>query len=161
MAESGHGARWARDVEAIERAMVRIRTHITRRRLGRLFADDMDPDSLAHLAVVDAVENAGPEQSAEMTVGAIADRLGIDPSRGSRMVAAAIDEGYVERMVSQADGRRSVIALTARGRELAQIAHRTRRNVFGKAVTDWSAAERSEFARLLTKFIDGLESITE
>ena len=143
---------------AVERAMLRIRRSQSRRTLGRLAAQELGrPVDASHFLVVDAVEEGPERPGQEVTVGVVAERLGIDPSRASRMVAGAVRAGYVARAASQADGRRIRLELTAAGRELAEAAHRFRRAAFRRAMRGWPAAERRAFARLLTKFTEGLE----
>ena len=154
-----------RPLAAVERGMVRLRRSMSRRTLGALATRGADPPfDLAHFSVVDAVEE-GATQSAEageateVTVGLVGERLAVDPSRASRLVAAAIETGYVERVASQGDGRRIHLRLTPAGRELAAAGHRTRQRHFDRAMAGWSADDRREFARLLTRFADGMDRL--
>lgn len=134
------------DVERVEAAMVAVRRRQSRRALARLH--DVQG---ALYDVLDAVE-AG----SAVTVSSLAQALGVDQPRASRLVAAAVAEGLVRRQADQADGRRSVLVLTAAGREAAERAHRTRQAVFRSAMDGWTDAERAEFARLLTRFVQAL-----
>jgi DNA-binding MarR family transcriptional regulator len=59
----------------------------------------------------------------------------------------------VERVASQGDGRRVGLRLTPAGRALADAARVVRRRAFSEAMDGWPDAERSEFARLLSKFV--------
>ncbi|HEV8653845.1 MAG TPA: MarR family winged helix-turn-helix transcriptional regulator [Actinomycetes bacterium] len=137
--------------------MVRIRRSQTRRTLGRRLTRDLGhPIGLAHVGVVDAVEEGPDHPGQEVTVGAVAERLGIDPSRASRLVADAIQAGYVLRVASQTDGRRIRLELTDPGRELARTVHRHRQAFFADLTHDWTEQERADFARLLTRFTDAL-----
>src|SRR5206468_10597893 len=113
---------------AVEEAMVRMRRAIARR---RLVCGPEGTDAL-QFAVVDAVEAGTVEAGAdapddEVTVGAVAERLGLDPSQASRLVAQAIAAGLVLRRASQADARRIGLALTATGRAMIERKHRARR----------------------------------
>jgi DNA-binding MarR family transcriptional regulator len=92
-----------------------------------------------------------------MSVGLVATRLGVDASRGSRIVAEAVKSGYVRRVASQEDGRRIHLELTPAGRSVVEATRRTRQEHFAKAMCDWSDAERAEFARLLARFVDAYE----
>jgi DNA-binding MarR family transcriptional regulator len=114
------------------------------------------PIDLEHVAVVDAIEEGseGPDQ--EVTVGDVAERLGIDPSRASRVVTAAIKSGYVRRLASQADGRRICLELTPDGHRIVDQAHRQRQTLYSNLMDDWSQHDRTEFARLLTRFAEAL-----
>lgn len=149
--------REAPTLAAIERAMVRIRRSQTRRTLGRLATRDLgqavDP---AQLDVVFAVDEGPDRPGQEVTVGLVAERLGIDPSRASRVVAAAIRAGHVRRVASQADGRRIRLELTEAGREVARAAHRSRRALYDRLMQGWPERDRRELARLLTRFTDAL-----
>lgn len=146
---------------AIERGMVRLRRAMGRRTLGNLATRQAGVAfDLAHFSVVDAIEEGPPAPDAEVTVGLVAERLAVDPSRASRLVTAAIRAGYARRVASQADGRRIHLELTASGRRLAENGHRTRRERFDLAMAGWSAGDREAFARLLTRFADGLAAAT-
>ncbi|TDB84592.1 MarR family transcriptional regulator [Actinomadura sp. KC216] len=90
----------------------------------------------------------------EVTVGAVAERLEIDPSTASRLVGHAIDAGLLSRRPSPVDARRANLGLTEAGRRVKQVADRFRRAYLDELMTGWSADERTEFARLLTRFAD-------
>jgi len=134
------------DVERIERAMVLIRRRQRRRALAR-----RQGVSGQAFDVLDAIE-AGQA----VTVSDIAQALGVDQPRASRLVAAAVAGGLVRREADQRDGRRSVLVLTEAGQNAVAAAHRNRREVFAAAMAGWTASERAEFARLLTRFVDAL-----
>ena len=143
-------------IAEIELAMVRLRRSMTKRTLGRLAARELaDPPDLALVSVVDAVEEGG-----DVSVGTVAERLGVDPSRASRLVARSVAAGYVVRVASQHDGRRSGLRLTDAGAAVARAAHAFRRERFAAATQAWSASERREFARLLRSFVDALGEAT-
>lgn len=149
----------AADVAAIERAFVRIRRSQTRRTLGRAASGALGREvDLTAVAVVDAIEEGPAEGAALVTVGDIALRLGIDPSRASRVAAAAVAAGYAERRAAPGDGRRVGLVLTVSGRRIAADVRRFRQKALGAVVRGWTAEERRVFARLLTRFVDGLAS---
>jgi DNA-binding MarR family transcriptional regulator len=139
---------------AVERAFVRVRRDMSRRNLGaRIVRELGNGVDLSHLGVVDAVEEGPDAADGAVTVGMVGERLGIDPSRASRVVASALQAGYVERVASQADGRRVGLRLTDAGRVLADSAHHLRRRAFDEAMDGWTDGERRDFARLLTRFV--------
>jgi DNA-binding MarR family transcriptional regulator len=139
-------------VTAVEAAMVAIRRRQSRRAMAR--SAGADAADIAVQDVLDAVE------AAERPLGItdIADALGVDQPRASRLVAAAVAAGLVRRAADQADGRRSRIALTAAGRERLSLVHAQRRARFAAAMAGWTEAERAGFAELLTRFVAGLNS---
>lgn len=122
---------------------------------------DGRPLQLSNLMVVNAVaaltaENPGcaPHPPCEATVGAVAERLEIDPSTASRLVGHAIDAGLVSRRPSPVDARRANLGLTEAGWRVKRVADRSRRAYLDALMTGWTAQERTEFARLLTRFAD-------
>ncbi|MFC9997797.1 MarR family winged helix-turn-helix transcriptional regulator [Nocardia sp. NPDC127526] len=135
---------------AIERAMVAIRRSQTRRSLSRLGAfgegPAMDPTVFG---VLDAVE----ARDGEATVTDIANTLGVDQPRASRLVARAVSDGLLERRADQADARRVLLHLTRKAQAALERAHSARQAVFARATADWTDSERDEFARLLTRFV--------
>lgn len=146
------------DLVAIERAMVRIRRSQTRRSLARRAAEtgaDL-PADLAVLGVVDAVDEGPPPGAEVVSVADVADRLGVDPSRASRLVKAAIEADLVRRVAAQSDGRRTGLALTAPGTAAVAAAHASRQRLYADLTADWSAHDRAELARLLTAFTSRL-----
>ena len=109
---------------------------------------------MAHSLVVDALDEARASLGKEPSVGMMAEYLGVDPSRASRMVTGALRGGYVRRVASQADGRRMSLELTGAGRTLLRTASRFRRHFFSKKMANWPDHDCVEFARLLTKFTE-------
>jgi DNA-binding MarR family transcriptional regulator len=90
----------------------------------------------------------------DVTVGAVAERLEIDPSTASRVVGHAIDAGFVARLPSPRDARRANLQLTDAGRHLQQVADRFRQAYLAELLADWTDGERTAFARLLTRFTE-------
>src|SRR5689334_15235996 len=111
-------------LEAIERAMLRIRRSVTRRELGRSMAGALQSNAdLSQYFAVDAVDEASETSENPVTVGTVAERLGVDPSRASRLVAKAVTAGYLRRVASQQDGRQSLLELTDAGRHVLEAMH--------------------------------------
>lgn len=138
------------EVERIERAMIAIRRRQTRRTLGA-----GEPGGQA-FDVLDVVEDATAP-----TVSTVAAALAVDQLRASKLVATAVAGGLVRRVADQTDGRRSLLELTDAGKALVAQAHDRRRGAFDRAMTGWSARERGEFARLLGRFVAGLDPAPE
>jgi DNA-binding MarR family transcriptional regulator len=145
----------------LDRAMLRIRRSQTRRSLTRIAAREGEclTDHTV-IAVADAVDEGPPGPGEEVTVGLVAERLGVDPSRASRMVTAAIDAGHVRRIASQRDARRIGLELTAAGRDALDSVQRFRQAMFGRAMAGWTEHERTEFVRLFGRFTDALLDTT-
>ncbi|MFC5822727.1 MarR family winged helix-turn-helix transcriptional regulator [Nonomuraea insulae] len=137
-----------KQIADIERAMVAIRWRQSRRVLART-----QGASGPEFDVLDVIEGAG---GAHVTVSTVAEALSVDQPRASRLVAAAVTVGLVRREADQADGRRAWLVLTSSGAAALEQAHRARRTAFAAATEDWTEAERTEFARLLTRFVDAM-----
>ncbi|MGI5166905.1 MarR family winged helix-turn-helix transcriptional regulator [Spirillospora sp. CA-253888] len=112
------------------------------------------PLQLSNLMVVHAVAALSCAPDQEVTVGAVAERLEIDPSTASRLVGHAIDAGLISRRPSPVDARRANLGLTDAGARVKKVADRFRRAYLAELMADWTDTERSEFARLLTRFAD-------
>ncbi|WP_019632732.1 MarR family winged helix-turn-helix transcriptional regulator [Actinomadura atramentaria] len=117
------------------------------------------PLQLSNLMVVQAVAAlttvcAEQRPEGEVTVGAVAERLEIDPSTASRLVGHAIDAGLVSRRPSPLDARRANLGLTDAGQRVKRVAEQFRRAYLDDLMAEWTPRERTEFARLLTRFAE-------
>lgn len=143
-------------VAAVERAMVAIRRSQSRRSLSRLTPPAgeklIDPTLFG---VLDVVEERGERCS----VTDVAAALGVDQPRASRLVVRAVDERLLNRRADPSDGRRTLLTLTELGQEQLDRMHRLRQAVFARAMADWSDADRSTFARLITAFVDSFTEV--
>jgi DNA-binding MarR family transcriptional regulator len=142
------------EVETIGRAMGQMRLMMGRRIITRLAADQLTPGlDLSHFDVIEAVRRAG--EAGEPTVGAVAEALRIDHSRGSRLITDLIQRGLLRRAVSQADARRTVVELTEVGQALVVKIGEVKRGFIRNVVADWSEDEVSRFANLFERFVVG------
>ncbi|GAA3261378.1 MarR family winged helix-turn-helix transcriptional regulator [Dactylosporangium siamense] len=154
---------------AVEAAMVAIRRSQTRRALARSGpTGGVDPAVFDVVDAVEAASAAGDGASAAgagasaagvgggATVMSVAAALDVAQPRASKLVAAAVEAGWLRREADQGDGRRSLLVLTEDGLALAERVHAARRARFAAATGDWSPAELATFAQLLTRFVAGL-----
>jgi DNA-binding MarR family transcriptional regulator len=111
------------------------------------------PIQLSNLLVIHAISGHG-EGDGDVTVGAVADYLDIDPSTASRLVGHAIDAGFVSRSPSPVDARRAHLRLTESGERVRTLTDEFRRRFIAQLVAGWTDDERSQFARLLGKFAE-------
>jgi DNA-binding MarR family transcriptional regulator len=144
-------------VALIEQALGAIRRSQARRTLHRRSAgEDAPAGQAAAFQVLDAIAAAN-EAGRPITVTGIADALGVDQPRASRLVARTVADGLVQRGADPHDGRRSVLSLTSRGHQLLAAVHDARQAAVAAAVADWSPEDRATFARLLDTFVNGWE----
>lgn len=152
-------------VAAIEAAVVSLRRAQKRRSLAGLSARRGRGDG-PHAALPDAVfELLDAAQSAQddgrpLAVTDAAALLGVDQPRASRLAAQALAAGLLRREADQGDGRRSLLVLTTEGREVLSAISEFRQSVIAEATADWTAADRADLARLLTRFVDSVAQVT-
>lgn len=121
--------------------------------------DAISQKDLSRTLVLRIVQDAAREDGREVTVGAVADHLGVDPSVASRMVTDCIAAGYLVRAASQQDGRRTVLHLAPAGEELMERFRRHQRAAFDQITADWPERERLEFARLMLKYVESQDAL--
>ncbi|MDU0367067.1 MarR family winged helix-turn-helix transcriptional regulator [Microbacterium sp. KSW4-17] len=108
----------------------------------------------ARLRLLDALVAA----SGPLSVSEIAEAVGVDQPRASRLVQQAELMGLVAREPDPDDARRTRVRLTAEGEGLVSGFRGRRRDAVRSALESFSDAERAEFARLLAKFADAWPS---
>jgi len=148
------------DIQTIAQGLSRMRLLIRRRIVGRIALKKMATElDFSHLDVIEAVKRISAEN--EVTVGAIAEFMRIDPSRSSRMVAELVQLGMLERAVSQADARRSVVVLTDMARAHFREADAVKNRLIGAIVAGWSEEEVAAFSDLFLRFVTGFEVLAK
>lgn len=92
--------------------------------------------------------------SEPLSVSGLADAIGVDQPRASRLVQQGVDRGWVRREADPDDARRTRIALTDEGAHLFRGVRGERREALGRALAAFTDEESAELARLLTKLAD-------
>ncbi|MDI9891484.1 MarR family winged helix-turn-helix transcriptional regulator [Microbacterium sp. IEGM 1404] len=105
---------------------------------------------VARLRMLDALVSA----SGPLSVSGIADAVGVDQPRASRLVQQGVQMRLVEREPDPDDARRTRVRLTAEGERLVSSLRGRRRDAVRSALESFTDAERADFARLLAKFAD-------
>jgi DNA-binding MarR family transcriptional regulator len=131
-------------------AQLRRRTHLLKH-----LDPPVERKDLSRNLIINIVDEA----DGEVTVGGVAEQLGIDPSAASRMVSDLITHGHLERLASQRDGRRTVLRLTRQGVALRDRFRSQHRQAFEYITRDWPDHERLEFARLLLKYAEATSAL--
>lgn len=86
----------------------------------------------------------------------LAEATGVDQPRASRLVQDATDAGLISRTPDPRDGRRSVVELSAAGRDHLDRVVRERRETVQAGLTGFSASETETFADLIERYVAGL-----
>lgn len=105
---------------------------------------------VARFRMLDALHSA----SGPLSVSEIADAVGVDQPRASRLVQQGVQMRLVEREPDPDDARRLRVRLTAEGERLVSSLRGRRRDAVRSALESFTDAERADLARLLAKFAD-------
>ncbi|MFF0310623.1 MarR family winged helix-turn-helix transcriptional regulator [Streptosporangium sp. NPDC004379] len=138
---------------AIDVALFRLRRIWARPLRARRAGEPPRPVQMSNVMVVHAVHKLSLDVP-EVTVGAVAEQLDVDPSTASRLVNDAIGAGLVAREESAVDARRARLVLSERGRRVLEVVVRYRRTYLDGLIADWTEADREAFARLLARFAE-------
>lgn len=157
LALAGIDAETSQSALELDAIMQHWRRRVVKRELGhRALADlglDLDLPLLDALMVVATPANEfGTATGDHVMVATVADRLGIDPSRASRLSSELIRIGLVAREVSQEDARRAVLVLTPRGNEIVQAVRRYKFLILGSFLKGWTPEELAGFIPMLERF---------
>lgn len=104
----------------------------------------------ARLRLLEALAAA----SHPLTVSEVADAIGVDQPRASRLVQQSVELGLVRREADPDDARRTRVVLTDEGRTILRGFRGDRRDAVQQALDTFTDEERAELARLLTKLAE-------
>ncbi|BDZ40164.1 hypothetical protein GCM10025863_27780 [Microbacterium suwonense] len=104
----------------------------------------------AVIRMVEALASA----SEPLSVSGLAEAIGVDQPRASRLVQQGVDRGWVRREADPDDARRTRIAITDDGARLFRGVRGERREALGRALAAFTEEESAELARLLTKLAE-------
>lgn len=93
-----------------------------------------------------------------LSVSDIAEIIGVDQPRASRLVAQGVEFGFLRREADPADARRTRIQLTEQGAAVALRMRGQRGDAVRAALREFSDDEREQLASLLTRFVDAWPS---
>ena len=105
----------------------------------------------AALVLLFPLERLGP-----LRQGALAELVHADPSTVSRHVASLIEQGLVQRIADETDGRASRLVVTDAGRTAMAQVRAEREAHLARATADWSAADLTTLAHLFGRLLDDL-----
>ena len=100
----------------------------------------------------DLVLNVVADAPGEITVGGVAEAMGVFQPVASRAIAACVESGLLRRTASQADGRRSLLELTEEGEAERRRLAAGHRRAFEEITANWDRADRLQFARDLIRY---------
>jgi DNA-binding MarR family transcriptional regulator len=97
------------------------------------------------------------QEETSLRLTELAEQLRIDAPAVSRKAQQLERSGLVGRGQDQRDGRATRLRLTESGRGVIDRILAARREWLAAVLSDWSAAEQSELARLMCQFADSVE----
>jgi DNA-binding MarR family transcriptional regulator len=144
----------ARDDESyvdVDRALIQLGL-----RLRPIYADAATRNSGGDLSrqalrVLGALRSGGRQ-----SIASVARTARMDVAAVSRQLQGLEAAGFTSRRADLHDGRSVVIALTAKGRRVADRAYRGRIGVLEAALGEWSDAEIANLVRTLGRLTDDL-----
>ncbi len=146
--DAGHGAHAVGQIELQLAVLVRQAAGARR---AAAAAERLERSAYLLLSVL--TEN-GPT-----SVNALADRLGLNASTITRQVDAMAFAGLVRRVKHPDDGRVTLVAVTERGVRHFAADREARRRFFAEVTASWSASDRADLARLLTRLNEDLDTV--
>src|SRR3569832_195784 len=155
--DAGYSPEAAAASASIDATMQRIRRGFTKREFVaevlKQMGNGIDLQQLDVMSAVSHWHPATPEDAdREVTVGTIAERLNIDPSRASRLVSDVVDKGYIRREASQSDSRRIVLVATEKGWAFGEEFRRRKGQMLARALKTWTEEELVIFNQLLDRY---------
>jgi DNA-binding MarR family transcriptional regulator len=136
-----------------EEAVIMLVMEASRRFRSRDPEDQVDPSSFP-LAKQLMCHDA-------MRVTDVATRLGLDASTVSRQIKHLEDKGLVERTPDPADGRASLVQISATGQASMQAAFRRRYERIRAVLEPWTDDDRARLQELLTRLADDLAAASD
>jgi len=160
LAQSGKNSDLADALMRIDAVVLNWRRQVHKRELGHraLRALGLDID-LAQVDTLYAIAGAPHVAEADETmVSTVAERLHIDPSRASRLVAEMVNAGYARRAVSQRDARRTILELTPAGEAVVDAVQKYKWLLLGEFFSGWAKADVETFVPLLERYSNWMRS---
>lgn len=87
-------------------------------------------------------------------VSALGEAIGVDQPRASRLVTQGVELGLLRREADPEDARRTLIALTDKGRAITNRFRGAQRESVDQALSTFTEDERAQLASLLTRLAD-------
>jgi DNA-binding MarR family transcriptional regulator len=107
---------------------------------------------IARVRMLEALE-AAESDGRSLSVSGVAEAIGVDQPRASRLVQEGVERGVVRRVPDPSDARRALIQLTKAGRAQLQELRTHRRSAVETALAGFSPEEARIFAELFDRFV--------
>lgn len=119
---------------------------------GRRGRPDGSLGRAARFRMLDALQAASKAETS-LSISALAETVGVDQPRASRLVQEGVERGLVRRVQDPSDARRTLIELTSAGRKLITEVRDHRRSAVEEAIAAFTPEEAQTFATLFDRFV--------
>jgi DNA-binding MarR family transcriptional regulator len=140
------------DVAAVADSVTELLRSFGKARARMLATAAHDVEWSAHV-LLKCIANEGQLRASD-----VAECLRSDPSTVSRQVAALVKDGLLERRADPADGRASLLALTAKADAVLAEHDQIRVEHFAHVLDGWSDTDLRRFATMLRRFTQAYEA---
>ncbi|MGO4592280.1 MarR family winged helix-turn-helix transcriptional regulator [Leifsonia sp. 2TAF2] len=107
---------------------------------------------IARVRMLEALE-AADREGRSLSVSGVAEAIGVDQPRASRLVQEGVERGQVRRVPDPSDARRALIQLTSAGRSQLEELRTHRRSAVETALAGFTPEEARTFAELFDRFV--------
>ncbi len=128
-------------------------------RLTLLIGANLEPAMLQGLLAAAQIASGLGGIPQPPTIGAIAERMSVDPSRASRIVSELVSRGYLTRELDQSDARRTNLVLTAKTKEFLRAFSQEKWKLIADIYESWTPEEIRTFSSLFVRYVDQIEEV--
>lgn len=147
----------SQDVHSIDASvamLVRVaHSHRARRRIEDRSGVPLGPTTLSALA---AVITGGP-----MRYGAVARKMGVQPSRASKEVRVLIETGFVTEQPDPDDRRAMLLEATDKGHDAYQRYRHAAENAMDEVLSSWPDRDVHRLAQMLGRLAEGFANVED
>ncbi|HEX8934381.1 MAG TPA: MarR family transcriptional regulator [Pseudonocardiaceae bacterium] len=143
------------DTQEIDRPVLASRLRLAVVRLNRRLRAQREVEAVVTLTQLSAM--ASLHRHGAMSPGELAARERVQPPSMTRVIAALVERGFVDRSPHPTDGRQTVVALTGTGRDYVDAEVTARERWLDARLGELSADERDVLYRA-AEIIDRIAS---
>jgi len=119
--------------------------------------DEKHIRTICHISFAEYKGIMGIDIEESITCNALSQKMGLSPSRGSRIIDNLVRKGYLLRMVNPADRRSFVVSLSFKGAKIRKQIKQERNNCEKRIIKGFSEKEVElikEVLELITKIFN-------
>jgi DNA-binding MarR family transcriptional regulator len=145
-----HQNRAGQPAHSPEESVLLMVMQVGRRMRQRRPGDEVDPATVPLLHVLSC--------TGAIRLSDLAARMHLDASTVSRHARQLEERGLISRTADPDDRRASRVEITGLGADTLDTAFEQRKQMIGRAITDWPAKDQQALQRLATRFVADLNA---